>query len=88
MARFRIFVLIFLALLVTLACGVLPVAPEGADPEAEYYRGLYDTCMQLLLSPSICMKNVMDAYENDWYGQPSRGWEWPLPELVIRDRMS
>jgi hypothetical protein len=68
--------------LIPLALNVLlilhPGAPPAPDPEAEYYRGVYDTCLQGLRQVKPCLNVVRRAKEADWYGKPSSGWRWPV----------
>lgn len=63
------------------------VDPEEARAlaEQEYYRGLYDFCVAtgtnyfgIPESEAVkgCNKAVQSALKNDWYGQPSPGFEY------------
>jgi hypothetical protein len=53
------------------------------DPEAEYWRGVYDVCQAAIQKPQTCLRWVAteraEARE-DWYGDASPGYAWPLPE--------
>jgi hypothetical protein len=66
----------------TLAAAV--VVATRPDPEAQYWRGVYDVCLAQTHNPALCLDRVADFYERreDWYGAPSPGWEWPLPRPV------
>ena len=55
-----------------------PLAEPAPAPEAEYYRGMYDACAAMTRQPARCLKTIEQSRDNDWYGQPSPGWEWPI----------
>lgn len=61
----------------------IPKATPAADPQAEYYRGLYDVCVQATGDLQGCLGWVTKAYKSKWYEQPSAGWEWPLPGMAF-----
>jgi len=46
--------------------------------EAEYYRGVYDLCVQQVGRNDVCLKFVKKMIEAEWYDKPSSGWDWPL----------
>lgn len=46
----------------------------------EYYRGLYDGCVAVFLTPSGCLVGIRGAYDHGWYEDASDGFEWPLPD--------
>ena len=57
--------------------------------QEQYYRGAYDVCTlfgeRVFLQPPQetidgCLGSMAIAYETDWYGQDSIGWQWPLPQ--------
>jgi len=52
------------------------------EAEAEYYRGLYDGCMQTFKksvgAPEICGQVIQSTYKSDWYGKASLEWRWPI----------
>lgn len=77
--------LLAVVLAVVAACVPLPGFGPEADPEQEYYRGIYDVCyVQTGGNVSGCLRAVARARGYDWYGQPSEGWEWPVGELEIQ----
>ena len=45
--------------------------------EGEYYRGVYDICIQQIRKVKTCQKIVKSVTEAHWYDKPSTGWEWP-----------
>ncbi|GIK36545.1 MAG: hypothetical protein BroJett011_03780 [Chloroflexota bacterium] len=49
------------------------------DPEAEYYRGLYDVCVAQTRQREMCLKAVGGFRAKGWYEQESPGYEWPMP---------
>lgn len=52
------------------------------DPEAEYWRGVYDVCLWQTHQPEMCLESVRGfhaEHRDDWYIAPSPGYEWPLP---------
>ena len=57
--------------------------PIPADDEAAYYRGVYDSCFMLFVAdggdltvaPKVCEEMTNRATKNDWWGQPSKGYE-------------
>jgi hypothetical protein len=59
---------------------------SSEDPEAEYYRAVFDVCIfsahQAGAAPETavagCQDFVRRAIAGNWFGEPSRGWEWPL----------
>lgn len=53
-------------------------APEAKDAKAEYYRGVYDICLQQTHKIDFCLDTVQKMTNDDWYEKPSSGWEWPL----------
>lgn len=56
---------------------------EPEDPEqikAEYYRGVYDVCVQQTKKPEFCLTTVKKVTDSGWYEKPSTGWQWPLDE--------
>lgn len=67
-------------LVATLAAGAFVLLDTGpaVDPQAEYYRGMYDACAAMTRQPARCLKTIEQSRDNDWYGQPSPGWQWPL----------
>jgi hypothetical protein len=54
--------------------------PPPADPEAEYYRGAYDVCLQQVERVDFCLSVIGRMKDDDWYGQQSGGWRWPVEE--------
>ena len=54
------------------------------EAEAEYYRGIYDDCMQVFKkspsAPEICGQITHATYKSDWYGKASLEWRWPIVE--------
>ena len=51
--------------------------PEIEDAQAEYYRGVYDICIQQTRRSEFCLKTVRRLTQSDWYEKPSPGFEWP-----------
>jgi len=60
----------------------------GDIAEEQYYRGAYDVCtlfgerIFFRTPPQViedCLQGISTAYETNWYGQDSMGWQWPLP---------
>ena len=60
---------------------------EQLFAQEQYYRGAYDVCTlfgeRVFLEPLLqvidgCLQSIGIAYETDWYGQDSIGWQWPL----------
>ncbi len=52
------------------------------DPEAEYWRGVYDVCLAQTKQPEMCLESVARfkaEHSEEWYEAPSPGYEWPLP---------
>ena len=52
-----------------------------ADPEAEYYRGIYDMWRYFEHSTGRevdALELTGISVERGWYGQPSSGWRWPV----------
>jgi hypothetical protein len=45
--------------------------------EAEYYRGIYDVCIQQVREIEMCHEIVHTVTDAGWYEKPSSGWEWP-----------
>jgi hypothetical protein len=55
--------------------------PEDAEQiKAEYYRGVYDVCVQQTKKPEFCLSTVKKVTDSGWYEKPSTGWQWPLDE--------
>ena len=59
----------------------------GDIAQEQYYRGAYDVCTlfgeRVFFQPPQqvidgCLQSIGIAYETDWYGQDSIGWQWPL----------
>ncbi len=46
--------------------------------KSEYYRGVYDVCVQQTRKTDFCLKTVRKVNAAEWYEKPSSGWEWPL----------
>jgi hypothetical protein len=76
------------SLLTALVAGGLFLSAQfqapAADPEAEYYRGLYDACVALTHQRSRCLDQVTASKARGWYEQPSEGWRWPLPDASVQ----
>jgi hypothetical protein len=53
-------------------------AEETGDSRAEYYRGVYDVCIQQTRRTEFCLNTVLRLMDAQWYEKPSVGWEWPL----------
>ena len=61
------------------------------DAEGEYYRGIYDICVQyglrgnrrLATVSEACRGYVRRLVAKDWYKGRSPGWEWPM--RVVED---
>lgn len=53
-------------------------APAG-DPEAEYYRGVYDVCIAQTQQTEACRDVTATFRQRGWFEKPSPGWAWPLP---------
>lgn len=53
-------------------------AEEIENPRAEYYRGVYDVCIQQTKKTDFCRNTVLRVTDAEWYEKPSVGWEWPL----------
>lgn len=53
-------------------------APQMENPEAEYYRGIYDICIQQTHKVDFCLAAVRKVTGAKWYEKPSKGWAWPL----------
>ena len=45
--------------------------------EGEYYRGIYDFCLQQMRTVKPCHKIVQTVTDARWYEKPSTGWTWP-----------
>ena len=56
----------------------LDKAEDLETPRAEYYRGVYDVCIQQTKKTDFCRDTVLRVTDADWYEKPSVGWEWPL----------
>lgn len=64
----------------------------------EYLRGAYDMCVALGLSLGFgqrvgqekvqdgCLAAVKYAEDQNWYGFPSDGWQYPLPEIITQEK--
>ena len=68
---------------------ILGAVPSSANSsEGEYYRAIYDLCFYYGIKNGHRKALVIDACKvytahlvaEDWYGQASPGWEWPLKE--------
>ena len=61
---------------------------SSKDPEAEYYRAIYDVCIfsahKAGTAPDTAVAGGQDfvrsAIAGNWFKEPSRGWEWPLQQ--------
>jgi hypothetical protein len=68
-----------------------PTAADSSDPEAEYYRAIFDVCMYSAGKAHIpaekaiegCLLFTRQTMEQKWFSQPSREWEWPLPTTQL-----
>lgn len=69
---------IFLAIVIV----ILMAGCSQVDPKSEYYRGVYDGCVELSSKAggtsfgimASCNKFATDAEKRDWYSQSSKGW--------------
>lgn len=52
--------------------------------ERQYYRGTYDVCVQSVRSAEACNMHNESILRMDWYGQPSKGFEWPIQKPKIK----
>ena len=55
--------------------------PAGEDAEESYYRGIWDTWVWVsnTTGQQVNVASVVNkCVANDWFGQPSTGWRWPL----------
>jgi hypothetical protein len=57
---------------------VMAKSQEVENAEAQYYRGVYDVCVQQTRQFSFCLKMAQKVNGSKWYEKPSSGWEWPL----------
>ena len=48
-----------------------------ADKEEQYYRGVYDVCIQQMRDVSFCKDIVRKVIVGSWYARPSLDWQWP-----------
>jgi hypothetical protein len=48
------------------------------DTESEYYRGVFDACMQAAKQVEVCKAVVFVMYKNGWYEKSSTGYETPV----------
>lgn len=48
------------------------------DKRAEYYRGIYDTCIKAGLDEFQCKMGILDLEDAQWYEKTSEGWSWPI----------
>lgn len=77
-----------LAIVLLFACGLAAAVPVAVyagsrQPEQEYYRALYDTCVVQTGYRELCLRSIANfRREYRWYEQESPGWEWPLPDEV------
>lgn len=63
---------------------------SSEDPEAEYYRAVFDVCIfsahKAGAAPETAMAGCQDfvrrAIAGNWFEEPSRGWEWPLRQQL------
>jgi hypothetical protein len=61
------------------------------DPEAEYYRAIFDVCMYSAGKANISPEKAIEGchlftrqtMQQKWFNQPSREWEWPLPTTEV-----
>ena len=64
----------------------LTITTPNWNAEAEYYRGIYDVCVQYGLRGNRRLATVSDACRDyvrrlvvkRWYYGRSPGWEWPI----------
>jgi hypothetical protein len=54
----------------------LVAVSDGAEAEAEYYRGLYDVCFWETGDPVVCNGFAGRAMAAGWYESPSDGYDW------------
>lgn len=65
-------------------------AVSSEDPEAEYYRAVFDVCIFSAHKAGAvpetavagCQDFVRRAIAGNWFEEPSRGWEWPLRQQL------
>ena len=64
-----------------------PNSADIGDPEAEYYRAIFDVCMYSARKADIpteravegCRLFTRQTMQQKWFKEPSQEWEWPLP---------
>jgi hypothetical protein len=64
-----------------------PNSADIGDPEAEYYRAIFDVCMYSARKVDIpkeravegCRLFTRQTMQQKWFKEPSQEWEWPLP---------
>ena len=64
----------------------LTITTPDLNAEAEYYRGIYDICVQyglrgnrrLATVSKACRDYVRRLVVKGWYNGRSPGWEWPI----------
>jgi hypothetical protein len=68
-----------------------PTSANGDDPEAEYYRAIFDVCMYSAGKANVAPEKAIEGcrlftrqtMQQEWFRQPSREWEWPLPATQL-----
>ncbi|HXV97304.1 MAG TPA: hypothetical protein VEC93_02705 [Anaerolineae bacterium] len=69
-----------------------PTSANGSDPEAEYYRAIFDVCMYSAGKANVppekaiegCRLFTRQTMQQEWFSEPSREWEWPLPATQLQ----
>ena len=64
-----------------------PNSADIGDPEAEYYRAIFDVCMYSARKADISKERAVEGcrlftrqtMQQKRFKEPSQEWEWPLP---------
>lgn len=86
LARQLVKAVVLVVILLSLLCALGSVLITGytlaaaPDPEAEYYRAIYDICVAQTRQPEMCLQATANFKAKGWYEQESPGWgDLPAP---------